>query len=205
MKKLLVLLLLLCSQTVYALHITDSKHFVSIDTDKVVYLTGEIKPGFTVAIVAGQILKTMTESGDRIVVINSRGGDVDTGKEIISMLRQEKAMFRGRIVCVVDGDAMSMAFSLLTFCDVRYATAKSHMIFHDAYVTHLEGQLNPKNLREAADELERQDMPRREKDRAALHMTLPEYRKHADAETNWTASDLLNRQYLNAIVTLDNP
>lgn len=177
-----------------------SQHF---NSEKFVRIVGLIKDNYTAALVGEQIIKTTMLPGDRIVVINSPGGSVSEGDEIVQMLEQEKAANGNKIVCVVDGIAMSMGFNILSHCDVRYATERSLLLFHPQFVIELSGQLNPVNLRKIADELELRDRPYKEANMKALHMGEKEYDINANKETVWHASTLLKRGFLKELVKID--
>jgi ATP-dependent protease ClpP protease subunit len=64
------------------------------------------------------------------LLIDSPGGYVEVGKEIISMMKV--LQFRGtKIVCTLDGEmAASMAAVSYTQCDVRRAVSTSMILFH---------------------------------------------------------------------------
>lgn len=198
-----LLLLLLLSFSANAMHIHSADNKLDIHSDKTIHITGVINDGFTGVVVAKQILSTISQPGDRVVIIDSRGGSVSEGMLIESLLLQEKALTGEKLICIVDGNAMSMAFNLMSMCDVRLGTMDSLLLFHPIYVTELHGQLNAHNLREIARQMEKADLPFKTENMKALHMSSKEYDKNADAETVWSASEMKDRGFLQEIVTLD--
>lgn len=58
--------------------------------------------------------------------INSGGGEVIEGFK----LAREIEDYPGRVICVVDGEGMSMAFYILQSCHVRYMTKRSVLMVH---------------------------------------------------------------------------
>ena len=67
-------------------------------------------------------------SGGRVnLVINSPGGDVEVGKKLMAKIQRLKKP----IDCVVTGEAMSMAFIMLTICTNRYTLATAQFLVHD--------------------------------------------------------------------------
>ncbi len=138
--------------------------------------------------------------GPQVITINSPGGDEAAGRRIIALV---KALHRAGhlVVCIVNGDAASMAFNLLTACDRRYATPTSKFLFHKIYGL---PPMRPtsKNLRAWARTLDQLDEPYRRANAKALHMSLRTYDRIADQDRNWTAKELLKRGYLDGTVTI---
>lgn len=76
--------------------------------------------------------------GDAIVIeINSPGGEVDPGFSIVKAIERYPA----HVVCVVDGEADSMASYIYVSCDVRAMTRRSVMMIHQPALG-MRGQLN---------------------------------------------------------------
>ena len=111
------------------LHVVSADAGVDIDTHKVLRLDGEVGPNMLMRTI---VTMTLTEHipGPRIIVINSPGGYVDAGLEIIKRIEAEQAKGVPQ-VCVVE-HAASMAFDILTHCDIRVAvpeaTAMAHVV-----------------------------------------------------------------------------
>lgn len=64
---------------------------------------------------------------DRIVIeINSPGGEVDPGFKLVKALENYPA----KVVCIVDGEADSMASYVFVACDVRAMTKRSIIMIH---------------------------------------------------------------------------
>ena len=64
-----------------------------------------------------------------IIHINTRGGSVNAGMELITAMRKVQK-HGGKVSCYVKGDAMSMGFVILSACDNRYATPDSTLLTH---------------------------------------------------------------------------
>jgi ATP-dependent protease ClpP protease subunit len=67
------------------------------------------------------------ESEGIVIEINSGGGDVDSGKDIIWLIENLPVPS----ICVVDGDAASMAAWISQSCDVRVITKRSMFMIHE--------------------------------------------------------------------------
>lgn len=79
------------------------------------------------------MLDLMGTRGRVSVYINSNGGSVPVGnivKKTLSRLKKSGV----KIECVVDGKAMSMAFSTLEVCDRRIVQKDSNLMFHQPYI-----------------------------------------------------------------------
>ncbi len=167
---------------------------------KVAYVQGEIN-ALTAFQFEVQMRSTEGFEGDRLIVIDSPGGDVQAGNLMIGLIDKEE-LEGTKVVCVVLHDASSMAFNLLTHCTVRLALQGSLMVVHKIAMTEppaLE-RMTAKNLRRLADDMDRQDAPFRQDNAKAMGLTLPDYDRYADNETEWTAAELYRRGYLQAIL-----
>lgn len=205
MKCLLFLTILLSSLTASAAHVVSKQANIDLDTQKVVHVSGYI--GKDLAISIGEEVKnTYGMPGDRLVIINSPGGSVDYGKVILGILLAEKYTTGNRLVCIVDKNAHSMGFNILSYCDVRLATADAHMLVHKIAISGIDDgrtRWTPKNLRKLADDMEAEDEQFRQKNASMMHMSLKEYDMLADIETMCSADSLLLRHYLSGIARLE--
>ncbi len=140
------------------------------------------------------------EAGPMVVLIDSPGGFFSVGKQMLQYFEKEQK--RGNsVVCVVTGQAVSMAFNLLSLCDVRLAVPTARFMFHAIFATDTEGvKQTPKNLRSIADTLEKDEAPWVAVNKKRLHMSDEEYEAHADNETIWTAQGLHERVYIDSLV-----
>lgn len=197
MKYLTILLLLLAPGNAYAFHVKSAAAGLNFNTDKVATVSGMINND-VVDRYEAQLSTTAALPGPRVVLIDSQGGYVDSGVVLIQMMEIEKALGT-RQVCIVVGAASSMAFNLLTHCDVRLSVASAHMTVHK-----MEGwsggRHTSRNLRQVADDLDREDEPYRQANSKAMHLTLRQYDRYADAETAWTPQQLLKLHYLDGII-----
>lgn len=202
-KTLAITLFLLMSTAANAITLKSLSGKYDITTERVVHLTGSIETGAFKAF-EKEMVETI-RTGDRVVLIDSGGGLVDEGNQMIKLLDTERKEGT-RIVCVVVKAAHSMAFNLLTKCDVRLATRKAFMLVHKierAYVhQRIDGRLTAKRLQAIAKNLEQQDEVFRQANYKAMGLTLEDYDMFADNETVWTADNLLKRHYLNDIVEI---
>lgn len=168
--------------------------------DKVSHLTGTVDEKM-VKNYYQETLRTLTIPGDRVIIIDSLGGRLDSGQIIIDMIEAEKA-HGVHMVCVVEHEATSMAFNILTHCDVRLAHSYSRFLVHHAALGGWNDYERPtaKNLRKAANMLDRENQPYRDANCTAMHLTLKEYDDAADEEKTWTAQELAKIGYLDGYV-----
>lgn len=174
-----------------------------ISTNRVAHLTGPIEKG-SFKTFEKEMIETIRK-GDRVVLIDSGGGLVDEGQLMINLLNTERKEGT-RIVCVVVKAAHSMAFNLLTRCDVRLAKKQAFFLVHkierqvvgQAY----DGRLTALRLRAIAKSLEIMDEPYRQANSAAMRLSLNEYDMLADNETIWTVDNLIKRGYLDDVVEI---
>lgn len=189
-----------------AIHVRSPMMRLDIDTPKIITIAGEINDDMALSVEIQQ-RATSDLAGPRIVLINSPGGNLASGARIIAMLNQERRM-GVKTVCVIINNAHSMAFDIATqACDVRLATAGSTMLVHKAAFGPgaCEGvpRCTAKNLRKAADDVEKADEANSSLNQIAMHMTRSEYDHYADAETRWQAVALLVRGWLHGMAILN--
>lgn len=170
-------------------------------TAKIAHIVGEINRESALAF-EFEMMNTASLPGDRVILIDSPGGYVDYGNEMLAAIEAEQA--RGvRVVCVVVSDASSMAFDILTHCNVRLATPTARMVVHKIAMGGFptDVRMTAQHLREYADDLDRQEESFRRANAKAMHLSLKDYDYYADRETSWSSKDLLARGYLAGIVT----
>ena len=127
--------------------------------------------------------KAGTKSVD--LLINSPGGDVNGGLELITHMDAFKAN-GGDIRCFVYGNATSMAFWILTHCTKRYAVTNSHLLFHRVRVFY-RGPVTGPMAKQLIVELDQIDARMLQDLDDALEMPLDTIQKHWDSETDWQA------------------
>jgi ATP-dependent protease ClpP protease subunit len=194
---LMSLLGMLLGVSAQAIEIKDPTTGKIIKTDKVTRITAPIQQG-DFKRYSASVAQTVMLPGERVIILNSPGGDVTEGQKIINLLELERAM-GVRMICIVDRNAHSMAFNILTHCDVRMATEGAGMVVHKCR-TFVFGIARAKELRRLADAMDKVDEPYRRANSKAMKLTLKEYDKYADAETNWKAVTLLARGYLHGLL-----
>lgn len=191
--------------TAYAERVLSNVADIDLDTKKVIHINGSIDRT-VVRSVATEGMNTQAIPGDRLVIISSRGGEVSAGKVILSMLLNEKKDHPGmRLICVADQEVDSMAFNILSFCDVRLATEETKFVAHKVR-DYYKGEiiLTAKEMREKADEMDRLDEPYRQQNAKAMHLKLKDYDKYADDEKEWSVDELVKLKYLSGIAILGN-
>lgn len=184
----------------------DSVSLESIDglfklppTQKVAHLYGVLDKD-TVQLFLDELKETSLIPGPRVVMIHSPGGSVIHAQRAIDALMTEKRSGT-RIICVADGQAMSMAFNLMSRCDLRAATEDSQLMFHRIYYSILIGPLTAPVLRQKALEVERDDNRYKISNLYALRMSSKQYDYHANKQTQWSATQLLHMGYLQFILS----
>lgn len=90
-----------------------------------------------------------TDAGAVVMEINSPGGEVDAGFKLARTMENLSVP----VVCVVDGEAASMAFYLLQSCTVRFMTARSTLMAHGVSYRIANTQGNAEQFSEMSDAL----------------------------------------------------
>lgn len=199
----LALLVLVQAGPPAPVHLVSSDAGVDIDTAKVLQLEGEVNPLMLVRVVVSMAL-TEHIPGPRIILINSPGGYVDTGNEIIKRIEAEQAKGVPQ-VCVITGDASSMAFDILTRCDIRVAVVGGTAMFHVAASAPIDcekSRCTPMRLQIIAEELRIEDEPFRQANAKALSLTLWDYDSYAAEDYEWSAPELIKLGYLKGFATI---
>jgi ATP-dependent protease ClpP protease subunit len=199
-KLLLAIALALVSCKAQAVQVIAPTLNLKITTDKVSTIEGVIDDRMAIEFMMHQV-ETAPLPGDRVVIIRSPGGYVSSGMAILRSMSMEHALGT-RMICLVDEAAASMAFNILSFCDVRLATDGSRLLAHKialASVDAMNHRITAKYLRRLARELEQGDALFCTTNAAAMHMSRTEYDRFADKEYEWTAEELLQRGYLNGL------
>jgi ATP-dependent protease ClpP protease subunit len=200
MAKLMLFIFLIFSMSANAAHVVSRGAGVDISTHKTVTIIGEISEAM-VANVAVQLDMIKDLPGPIVVVIYSPGGDVDAGARIITMLHKSG----NKLVCVAIGASHSMAFNILTHCDVRLATIDNQAVAHKVALGGIpEGiRMTAKEMALMSRDLEARDRQWDGDNARALHLSPAAYDVVADAQHNWSAIELLGAGYLAGIATLD--
>jgi ATP-dependent protease ClpP protease subunit len=176
---------------------------VNVDTKKVAHLLGPVTLS-SVRKAASEILEAESVPGPLVLIIQSPGGSVGAGALLIKDIQREQQQGT-KVICVAVNDAHSMAFDILSFCDVRLMTPHTLSVVHKAAASILDerdGRLTAKKLREIANEIEELDAPYRIQNAKKMHLSLNLYDKYADAERTWTAEELLDMGYLQGLAIL---
>lgn len=174
---------------------------IDITTTKVARVEGIVDQDMEKRFI-GDLFAHKREEGPLVILINSRGGRVDSGRRMLQALR---SLNTDPTICVVEGDAMSMAFNLLSFCNVRLATKGSLLLAHKSAIGGMipfDIRFTAKLMRETADDMEKEDEPYRQQNAKMLGLTLEQYDVIADQEVMWSADSLVKGGYLHSIVTV---
>ena len=109
---------------------------VILDNSNYIHLKGEINP-----ISSSQFITEINKiSSEKIFIyIQSPGGYVESGKEIINEINSQIESGKN-ISCIADR-AYSMAFIIFQTCSNRYITNNSILMQHPIYITQISGNL----------------------------------------------------------------
>jgi ATP-dependent protease ClpP protease subunit len=183
-------------------HIVSKEASIDLRTDKVAVLRGGVDSSTEFVFKRGMV-EHYGKPGPRVILINSRGGIVSNGNAMLKEIRLEQS--KGvKVICVVEKIAHSMAFNILTNCDVRLAVPKAVMLVHKVALMNAPTyRFTAKNLRDTAEELDRDDEPFRQANAKAMGLSLEDYDLFADNETIWRAETLLQRGYLHGLAQIN--
>lgn len=176
---------------------------INLATAKVAHLVGDVTDESADAFVK-ELATTSDLPGDRVILINSLGGEVEAGTRMIrAMLGLKQPGTRN--ICVVTGEAMSMAFNLLSFCDTRLGVKGAKLLAHKIALGSIpEGmRLTSRLARDIAGALDRDDEMFRQQNAKALGVSLEQYDSLADAQFLFKAEMLVNWKYLQGIATVN--
>jgi ATP-dependent protease ClpP protease subunit len=185
------------------IHVKAPAASIDVSTAKIATITERVSPD-TARKFDMEYAVTQHLPGDRLVLIDSPGGDVAAGNDMIRTMETEKGLGI-RQVCVVFHSASSMAFNFLTHCDVRLALPKASMLMHKIATGGIDcvsTRCTAKYLRNYATDLDEVDEPFRQANAKALGMTLKDYDLFCEQEHIWTTETLLARHYLQGVAAL---
>lgn len=198
---LLILFAVAHPTTAYAglVHIANAQAGVDIRTDKVIHILGEIEQPMQQRF-RDEMASLSRTPGDVIILINSPGGDADIGLDMIDQIKSEQAKGR-KFICVAIENAHSMAFNLLTHCDVRLATSNTTFLMHKVR-QRVSKDVNYTALmfKHEMEELQKTDAKFDGPNMKALGLSEHDYNLYADEETVWLAQTLLAKHYLQGFV-----
>lgn len=115
-----------------------------IQDKQTIKLDGEIRESTAFQFI--DEVKTLAEKEKQInIIMHSPGGSIVFGMLMLKEIHRAQAR-NVKIVCIVDGFSMSMAFVLLSECDSRYAVRDSLLLWHPGRMrlmgVYTEGMLN---------------------------------------------------------------
>lgn len=171
-----------------------------LDTDKIVIINDEInRPAYYSYL--EQAVNTFKIPGPRVIIINSPGGEVDSGRLIIDRIEEEKRT-GVKMVCIGVDEVSSMAFNIMSHCDIRMAKKTTKFLVHKIR-TYMQGVMTIERLRELADRLEKEDKEFSDLNAKLMHLSPKQYNKFAVAETYWSGTTLLKQKYLDALIDIN--
>lgn len=122
MKTIITLVLSLFAVTVSA------KEKVTLTPERTIVLAGMISDSTVAPMI--EALTALSKTGKDVdIIISSPGGSVIAGNLLVDRMLQLKNEGL-KVRCVVRDLAASMAFQFLLFCDERYATPHSFLLWH---------------------------------------------------------------------------
>jgi ATP-dependent protease ClpP protease subunit len=99
------------------------------------------------AMTIAESIKNAGDDASNVVIleINSPGGDIEAGFKIVRAIERSRA----HVLCVVDGEADSMASYVFESCHTRAMTRRSLLMIHEPSISGVAGQ--PTKLKDAAE------------------------------------------------------
>lgn len=186
----------------YGIMVKDRDGKIIVKTNSVSHIYGEVNQRtFETFRDSTEKIKPKT---DHLILINSPGGYVTYGNMILDIMK-EKQKNGVKFYCYVVSAAHSMAFNILSFCDVRIGEQNAQYLVHKmalSIVMQTDRRLTAKTLRSIAADLDSGDEPFRQQNSKMLHYTLKEYDIIADNDTIFTSNILIHRGYLDFIGNL---
>lgn len=187
---------------VFFLLVAASSRAEEFSSHRVVHINGDIN--YTSGLqITKEMMADSYEPGPVLVFIDSNGGFTEVGKQIILLMEAMKSQ-GDTFICMVTGGAHSMAFNILTHCDIRTAVKTAKFLVHKTRFTLYAGRyVTAKQLMTDAKVLLDDDQFFDGPNAEAMKLSRKEFDKYADKETQWSAKVLLKRGYLNGYLTID--
>lgn len=109
-----------------------NKGVVNLISTKGIYLKGPIIK-YRTTILRNELLK-LAQSSTRDInfIIESPGGEVSAGMDLIEGIQIAKAIYKKNIICYINKEAASMAAMLQAFCSTTYIQKTGYLMFHQA-------------------------------------------------------------------------
>lgn len=101
---------------------------LNIKEESLFYMRGEVDSSMATSVAVFVNKMKLLKKHEADILIDSPGGSVLDGAAILDSMKGSKIKFR----CVVNTLAASMAAVILEYCDGRYATNNSIIMFHNA-------------------------------------------------------------------------
>lgn len=184
-----------------AIHVVSKDIGLDLTTAKVARITGPVNEAsdFQFSV---DMLYASSLAGPLVILIDSSGGSVRSGQHMLGLMMKEHSA-GVPIICVGKGWVASMAFNIMSFCDVRLSAPATTYLAHKIAIFPTGVRLTAKIMRQIASDLDKEDEMFRQVNAATMHMSLDDYDKIADDEKEWTDLELFNIHWLQgyALVT----
>ena len=112
---------------------TKAKTFkLNVDNNRTVILRGPVREDNVRAIIDQMNDFSLKGNQDIFMIIDSPGGSVVDGFELIDAIRALKVNKGTRVICAVEAEAYSMAALIALFCNQTYMHKHANIMFHQA-------------------------------------------------------------------------
>lgn len=101
------------------------------DSERTIVLEGYIEPGITDSIVEQMEKLSETSNKPIFLMIDSPGGQVDAGFDVVNQIRALKEDKNLKVICGIRHQASSMAAIIASYCYETYATRRSTIMYHE--------------------------------------------------------------------------
>jgi ATP-dependent protease ClpP protease subunit len=163
---------------------------ITLDQKKTVRIRGMITAA--ILLKGKEMLNISKDEREITLLINSQGGQVNTGLMFIDMMEIVKA--RGtKIRCVVPNLAASMAFHILAHCDSRYTLPSAILLWHPAKQSCLMCAMSAEDMIYSGTQLQLIEQPQNEYLIKAMNVPEEFFYFHYEHETLWAAYVLNNQ------------
>ncbi len=164
----------------------------------VIILSTAVTKTSTDALIAAIAEENRLEADAIVFEINSQGGSVDYGFDLVRAMERSKAP----IQCVVDADAQSMAFYILQACNTRFMTKRSKLMVHEP-IRAIEGYNYPTAIKNVYESMRTLNLGMTEHEGRRLRVSVTELRHRIAGGVCWYMDweDALHYGAVDGIVT----
>lgn len=101
---------------------------IKIDEDRLLVLKGDVREGAIRPLVTDLVGFDKEEKKKIFLVINTNGGSIEAGMELVNAIRSSKS----EVICIIESKAYSMGAIIATFCTRTYMHKWAELMFHEA-------------------------------------------------------------------------